>query len=62
MSGLVATEQILGEPCSAPALVLFQPTCLPCTISPTKECMLLEGNAPQALIQAALDLVTQCML
>ncbi len=64
LSGLVATEQFIpGEDClTGPLVQLFQPTCRPCTISTTGQCMLVEGNAPAANIQPGIDLYGTCGL
>jgi hypothetical protein len=63
MSGLVAPEQFLaGLDCNNLLIQAMGATCEPCTISATGECMLLEGTAPSALVQPALDLVTTCGL
>jgi hypothetical protein len=61
LSGLVATEQILeGEDCNSQTVQLLNPTCVPCTISDTLECLLFEANAAQALVDDTIDLYGYC--
>lgn len=63
MRGLVAPEQFLdGLDCNSFVIQAMMPQCLPCSISDTGQCMLLAGEAPSALQQPALDLVTACNL
>ena len=64
LHALVATEQFLsGLDCgSFLTQALLAPTCVPCTISDTGLCMLIEGSADLAPVQPGLDLVTTCEL
>ncbi|MEQ1565615.1 MAG: Ig-like domain-containing protein [Myxococcota bacterium] len=61
--GLVATEQFYdGNDCNSPLVQLLFPTCVPCTISDTGDCMLLEGTATYAPAQPGLDVAGECGL
>jgi hypothetical protein len=61
LSGLAATEQFLtNADCNSPLVSILQPTCVPCTTSATGSCMLIEGTAPVANLQPALDISYTC--
>jgi hypothetical protein len=61
LSGLVATEQIIeGEDCNSQTVQLLSPTCVPCTISDTGECLLFEGSAAEAVRNDSIDLYAYC--
>jgi len=61
--GLAATEQFLNNAdCNSLAVSILSPTCVACTTSASGQCMLIEGTAPVAALQPALDIQTQCGL
>jgi len=63
LSGLAATEHFLNNAdCNSPLISFLNPTCQACTTSATGQCMLIEGTAPAAALQPALDIETQCNL
>ena len=63
MEGLIAVEELppFYADCNSPLMALFLPTCLPCTVSTTGSCMLIEADAPMANI-STLDIIADCGL
>ena len=49
-----------GLDCDSFLIQLMLPTCVPCTISDTGRCMVIEGRADLAPVAPALDLAESC--
>ncbi|MCB9685347.1 MAG: Ig-like domain-containing protein [Alphaproteobacteria bacterium] len=66
MTGMVATEQFIDVPGPLPAncnsifVAAFNPTCVPCTISNSGQCMLVDFTATQADLYPFVDIDTTC--
>jgi hypothetical protein len=62
ITGLVDTADFIpGADCNSFTMqVLLQPTCAPCTIAPTGQCMILDLGAPSAAVVPGYDLAATC--
>jgi hypothetical protein len=65
LTGKLAPESIAalgGVDCFSATVQILLPECVPCTTSPNGYCMLIEGHAPEAQVNAGLSIVTECGL